>query len=88
MPSSEHFSMEINEALRRGRAIPMLVDYRPPEMPDHTLTVIGVIDGADFQGAFLPDDYAGEELVRLTLPLNGLGVCGVGRELGHGAFRL
>ena len=47
MPSSEHFSMEINEALRRGRAIPMLVDYRPPEMPDHTLTVIGVIDGAD-----------------------------------------
>lgn len=69
MPSSEHFSMEINEALRRGRAIPMLVDYRPPEMPDHTLTVIGVIDGADFQGAFLPDDYAGEELVRLTLPL-------------------
>ncbi|WP_370305477.1 hypothetical protein [Sinimarinibacterium flocculans] len=70
MPSSEHFSTEINEALRLGRAIPMLVDYRPPELPDHTLTVIGLIDGADFQGAFLPDDYAGEELVRLTLPLH------------------
>jgi hypothetical protein len=46
----------------------MLVDYRPPEMPDHTLTVIGTIDDVKFQGLFLPDDYAGEELVRLNLP--------------------
>lgn len=68
MPSSEHLPADLVEAFRRGRAIPLLIDYRLPEANDHTLTVIGTIDDVHFHGLFLPDDYAGETLVRMNVP--------------------
>lgn len=68
MPSSDHLSSKLNLAIQNGRAISLLVDYRPPELPDHTFTVYGLIDGRDFEGTFVPDDYDGEELVHMPLP--------------------
>jgi hypothetical protein len=55
-------------ALRKGRAIPMLIEHHPPEMPDHALTVIGLLDTLSFEGAFIPDDFSGGGLVRMALP--------------------
>ncbi|TJY56202.1 hypothetical protein E4T66_19760 [Sinimarinibacterium sp. CAU 1509] len=68
MPSSDHLPADLAEALRRGRAIPLLLDYRLPEACDYTLSVIGTIDDAHFHGLFLPDTYAGEKLVRMNVP--------------------
>jgi hypothetical protein len=68
MASSEHLLPEWNKALEQGRAIPMLVDHRPDELPDHTLTVIGLIDTKSFVGVFLPDDFQDGPLVRVKIP--------------------
>eukprot|EP00456_Euglypha_rotunda_P059413 TRINITY_DN49608_c0_g2_i2.p1 TRINITY_DN49608_c0_g2~~TRINITY_DN49608_c0_g2_i2.p1 ORF type:complete len:126 (+),score=14.56 TRINITY_DN49608_c0_g2_i2:141-518(+) len=68
MASSEQLPPDLREALNRGRAIPLLVDYRSPELADHTLTVIGLIDSRSFEGIFLPDWYSGEDLVKIPLP--------------------
>jgi hypothetical protein len=68
MSSSHHLPEHLNKALRSGRAIPFLVDHRHEKMPDCTLTVIGLIDTRSFEGVFLPDDFAEEEMVRVALP--------------------
>ncbi|HEX4892033.1 MAG TPA: hypothetical protein VFV47_02000 [Hyphomicrobiaceae bacterium] len=67
MASSEHLLPEAQAALREGRAIPMIVDYRPAEIPDHTLTVFGLIDSRTFSGSFLPDHFFGGESIRVEI---------------------
>lgn len=67
MASSEHLLPEAQAALHNGRAIPMVVDYRPAEMSDHTLTVVGMIDSRTFSAAFLPDDFSGGESIRVEI---------------------
>lgn len=68
MSAIEHLTPGTQTALRKGRAIPMLVEHHPPEMPDHVLTVIGLIDTQTFEGVFVPDDFSGGELVSMALP--------------------
>jgi hypothetical protein len=67
MPAFDYLSEDAKSALRKGRAIPMFVEHRPREMPDHTLTVVGLLDTRTFQGVFLPDDFSGGELVNVKL---------------------
>ncbi|MEC9358666.1 MAG: hypothetical protein VX836_12460 [Pseudomonadota bacterium] len=68
MSSFDQLPAYLSDALRRGRAIPLLVDYRPPEIADHSLTVIGLIDGASFEGVLLSDHERSDEFVRLQVP--------------------
>jgi hypothetical protein len=68
MSSFDQLPAHLSDPLRRGRAIPLLVDYRPPEISDHSLTVIGLIDGASFEGVLLPDHERSDEFVRLQVP--------------------
>jgi hypothetical protein len=68
MPAIEHLTTSAQSALRKGRAIPMLVEHRPPEMPDHVLTVIGLIDTRTFEGVFVPKNFSGGELVGFNIP--------------------
>lgn len=55
MSSSHRFLPEHLDALKRGRAIPFLVDHRSPECPGYSLSVIGFLDDEGFHGVFLPD---------------------------------
>jgi hypothetical protein len=68
MPAIEHLTTSAQSALRKGLAIPMLVEHCPPDMPDHVLTVIGLIDTRTFEGVFVPKDFSGGELVSLDIP--------------------
>jgi hypothetical protein len=68
MSSFEYLSATTKTALRKGRAIPMLFNHRPDEMPGHTLTVVGLVDSKTFEGVFLPDDFTGTGLVSMKLP--------------------
>jgi hypothetical protein len=68
MLSSEYLPQAVKTALRKGRAIPMLVDFRHDEIPDHTFTVIGLIDTRSFQAVLLPDNFSDEKLVSLVMP--------------------
>jgi hypothetical protein len=69
MPSSERLPAYLNQALKSGRAIALLADYRPPELADFSLTVIGLIDSVGFEGVFQADDDPSAELVRIPLPV-------------------
>lgn len=68
MPSSERLPAHLNRALKSGRAIALLADYRPAEATDFSLTVIGLIDSVKFEGVLLADDDPSTEFVRLPLP--------------------
>lgn len=72
MSALKRFSPAQFEALKRGRAIPFLIEHRDPALPDHTLSVIGQIDDGQFFGLFLPDDDPECELV--DVPITGLQV--------------
>jgi hypothetical protein len=68
MSSYERLPAHLNRALMSGRAIALLVDYRPAELTDFSLTVIGLIDSVGFEGVFQADDDPSTELVRFPLP--------------------
>lgn len=67
MPTLDQLSQKVQDAIARGRAIPLLLDYRPENLPDYTLTVYGLIDGNEFEGTFCKD---GEKLTNsVVVPL-------------------
>lgn len=68
MPSSERLPAHLNRALKSGRAITLLSDYRPAEATDFSLSVIGLIDSVKFEGVLLSDEDPSTEFVRLPLP--------------------
>lgn len=68
MSSIHHFKPELVAALKRGRAIPFLIDHRGPECPGYTLSVIGLLDDQRFCGVCLADEESDAELVDLALP--------------------
>lgn len=68
MSSIHRFKPELNASLKRGRAIPFLIDHRGPECPGYTLSVIGLLDDQRFCGVCLADDDPDTELVDLALP--------------------
>lgn len=68
MSSIHRHKPEHLAALMNGRAIPFLIDHRGPECPNHSLSVIGLIDDQRFCGVCLADDDPDAELVDLALP--------------------
>lgn len=70
MSSIHRFLPEHLDALKRGRAIPFLVDHRVPECPGYTLSVIGLFDDEGFHGVFLSDEAPDCDLA--VASLNGL----------------
>jgi hypothetical protein len=73
MPASERLPAHLTRAIKSGRAITLLADYRPAELTGLSLTVIGLIDRVSFEGVLLSDDEPNTEFVRLPLPD---GACG------------
>lgn len=72
MTLSHRLPAHFHQLVDSGRAIPMLADYRPAELPNHSLTVIGLIDTVGFESAFVGDDEVMTEMVRLKLPEGSL----------------
>ena len=68
MSSIHRLKPEHVAALKRGRAIPFLVEHRDLVCPGFTLSVIGTIDDQRFWGVFLADDEPDAELVDVELP--------------------
>ncbi|WP_380732329.1 hypothetical protein [Sinimarinibacterium flocculans] len=68
MPTSEQLPTYLNQALKDGRAITLLADYRPAELTSYSLTVFGLVDTVGFEGLLLADDDSGTEYVRIPLP--------------------
>lgn len=68
MSSIHRFKPEHVAALKRGRAVPFLVEHRDLRCPGFTLSVIGTIDDQKFWGVFLADDEPDAELVDFELP--------------------
>ena len=68
MSAFNRFSPEQLDALKRGRAIPFLIEHRSSACPNHTLSVLATIDDEFFVGVFLPDDEPDCELVEAPLP--------------------
>jgi hypothetical protein len=56
-------------ALKGGRALVLLGDYRHPILPDHTFTVVGFLDTGGFEGTLIPDEDPDCDLARMELPL-------------------
>ncbi|WP_029890670.1 hypothetical protein [Polycyclovorans algicola] len=69
MSTINRFPPEQLDALKRGRAIPFLIEHRDAACPGHTLTVIGTIDDGKFWALLLADDDPDCKLVDLTLAL-------------------
>lgn len=67
MSSIHRFPPEHLDALKRGRAIPFLVDHRVPGCPGYTLSVIGLLDEESFDAVLLPDDAPDGDLVSTDL---------------------
>ncbi|MEC9357471.1 MAG: hypothetical protein ACPHN2_00580 [Sinimarinibacterium flocculans] len=78
MPASERLPTYLTRAIKSGRAITLLADYRPAELAGFSLTVIGLIDRVSFEGILLADDDPSTEFVRLPLPE---GACGTVPEI-------
>lgn len=55
-------------ALRDGRALAFLVDYRHPGLAEYPFTVVGSLDSLSFEGTLVPDDDPDCNLVRCDLP--------------------
>jgi hypothetical protein len=72
MSAIKRFSAEQIDALQQGRAIPLLIEYRDSEFPDHSLSVIGQMDDGAFWGILVPDDDPDCELV--TIPMTSITV--------------
>lgn len=68
MPTPEQLPTYLNQALKNGRAITLLADYRPAELASYSLTVFGLIDTVGFEGLLLADDDSGTEYIRVPLP--------------------
>lgn len=68
MSSIHRLKPEHLDALKRGRAIPLLVDHRDLVCPGFTLSVIGTLDDQKFWGVFLADDEPDDELIDVELP--------------------
>ncbi len=69
MSALTRFTPEQLDALRRGRAIPFLIEHRDSTCPGRTLSVIATLDDEQFCGLFLPDDKPDCDLV--TIPIDG-----------------
>jgi len=67
MSSIHRFLPEHLDALKRGRAIPFLVDRRVPECPGYSLSVIGLLDDEGFHAVLLPDEAPDSDLAATSL---------------------
>jgi hypothetical protein len=63
------FTPEQLDALKRGRAIPFLIEHRGSACPGYTLSVIATLDDQRFCGLFLPEAAPDCELV--CVPIEG-----------------
>lgn len=68
MPSLNQLPQKVQDAIARGRAIPLLLDYRPENLSGHALTVYGLIDGIEFEGTFCADNHKGTDWISVPLP--------------------
>lgn len=68
MSASERLPADLTRAIKSGRAITLLADYRPADLAGFSLTVIGLIDSVGFEGVILADDDPSTEFVRMPLP--------------------
>ncbi|HBG29492.1 MAG TPA: hypothetical protein DDW98_02505 [Gammaproteobacteria bacterium] len=67
MSAINRFSPAQLDALKRGRAIPFLIEHRDSECPGHTLWVIATLDDEKFCGLLLPDADPDCELVEIPV---------------------
>ena len=58
--SLRHLPPEALDALRRGRALVFLADFRPPALPDRLASTVASLDTLQFYSAILPADFEGE----------------------------
>ena len=69
MSAFKRFTPAQLDALKRGRAIPFLVEHRDAVCPGYSLSVIGTLEDEKFCGLFLEDDAPDCEMVQI--PIDG-----------------
>ncbi len=69
MTSIHRLPLDTERALKSGRAIAFLTDYRHPRLADHTFTVVGFLDTRAFESVLVPDEDPDCELVRCEMPV-------------------
>lgn len=69
MSAINRFAPEPLDALKRGRAIPFLIEHRDSVCPGYSLSVIATLDDERFWAVLLPDAEPDCELVEI--PIHG-----------------